>query len=123
MVSEPEVAAISALHGLDRHDPHELQVNDSFVVCDAGGDTVDLISYTITNLKPLLEVQEATAGTGAFCGSSFLDDPYRIEKNPFVLVSFNTTYLQVESKPGMYKCLLRYPGQSREVLHDRFARV
>ncbi len=45
----------------------------SFVICDAGGGTVDLISYTITNLKPILEVQEATPGTGALCGSSFLN--------------------------------------------------
>jgi molecular chaperone DnaK (HSP70) len=45
----------------------------SFVICDAGGGTVDLISYTITNLKPILEVHEATAGTGALCGSTFLN--------------------------------------------------
>lgn len=45
----------------------------SFVICDAGGGTVDLISYTITNLKPILEVQEATPGTGALCGSTFLN--------------------------------------------------
>ncbi|KAK3904103.1 chaperone protein DnaK [Staphylotrichum tortipilum] len=70
MISEPEAAAIYALHGLD---PHGLKVGDSFVICDAGGGTVDLISYTITNLKPILEVQEATPGTGALCGSSFLN--------------------------------------------------
>ncbi|EAQ84164.1 hypothetical protein CHGG_10568 [Chaetomium globosum CBS 148.51] len=70
LISEPEAAAIYALHGLD---PHGLQVNESFVICDAGGGTVDLISYTITNLKPILEVQEATPGTGALCGSTFLN--------------------------------------------------
>jgi len=70
LISEPEAAAIYALHGLD---PHGLQVGDSFVICDAGGGTVDLISYTITSLKPILEVQEATPGTGALCGSTFLN--------------------------------------------------
>ncbi|KAK4141961.1 chaperone protein DnaK [Dichotomopilus funicola] len=70
LISEPEAAAIYALHGLD---PHGLQANDSFVICDAGGGTVDLISYTITSLKPILEVQEATPGTGALCGSTFLN--------------------------------------------------
>jgi molecular chaperone DnaK (HSP70) len=70
LISEPEAAAIYALHGLD---PHGLKANDSFVICDAGGGTVDLISYTITNLKPILEVQEATPGTGALCGSTFLN--------------------------------------------------
>ncbi|KAK0613320.1 hypothetical protein B0T14DRAFT_438063 [Immersiella caudata] len=70
MISEPEAAAIYALHGLD---PHGLKVNDCFLVCDAGGGTVDLIAYTITKLKPVLEVEEATAGTGGLCGSSFLN--------------------------------------------------
>jgi hypothetical protein len=45
----------------------------SFVICDAGGGTVDLISYTINSLKPVLEVQEAAPGTGALCGSTFLN--------------------------------------------------
>lgn len=70
LVSEPEAAAIYALHGLD---PHGLNVGDTFVVCDAGGGTVDLISYTITALKPILEVKETTPGTGALCGSTFLN--------------------------------------------------
>ncbi|KAK3683355.1 hypothetical protein B0T22DRAFT_246203 [Podospora appendiculata] len=70
LISEPEAAAIYALHGLD---PHGLKIGESFVICDAGGGTVDLISYTITNLKPILEVQEATPGTGALCGSTFLN--------------------------------------------------
>ncbi|KAB5583554.1 hypothetical protein GE09DRAFT_946950 [Coniochaeta sp. 2T2.1] len=75
LISEPEAAAIYALHGLD---PHNLKINDSFVICDAGGGTVDLISYTITNLRPILEVQEATPGTGALCGSTYLN--MRFEK-------------------------------------------
>jgi len=70
LVSEPEAAAIYALHGLD---PHGLSVGDSFVLCDAGGGTVDLISYTITALHPILKVEEAAGGTGALCGSTFLN--------------------------------------------------
>ncbi|KAM0330861.1 hypothetical protein ACHAQA_003816 [Verticillium albo-atrum] len=70
MVSEPEAAAIYALHGLD---PHGLTVGDTIVVVDAGGGTVDLISYTISKLKPILEVQEAAPGSGALCGSTFLN--------------------------------------------------
>jgi molecular chaperone DnaK (HSP70) len=65
-----EAAAIYALHGLD---PHGLNVGDSFVLCDAGGGTVDLISYTITELHPILKVKEAAAGTGGLCGSTFLN--------------------------------------------------
>lgn len=70
LVSEPEAAAIYALHGLD---PHGLKVGDTVVVVDAGGGTVDLISYTIMGLKPILEVQEAAPGSGALCGSTFLN--------------------------------------------------
>ncbi|TEA12275.1 Heat shock 70 kDa protein 12A [Colletotrichum sidae] len=70
LVSEPEAAAIYALHGLD---PHGLKIGDTVVVVDAGGGTVDLISYTILGLKPILEVQEAAPGSGALCGSTFLN--------------------------------------------------
>ena len=70
LVSEPEAAAIYALHGLD---PHGLKAGDTVVVVDAGGGTVDLISYTIVKLKPVLEVTEAAPGSGALCGSTFLN--------------------------------------------------
>jgi hypothetical protein len=70
MIYEKEAAAIYALHGLD---PHGLNIGDSFVLCDAGGGTVDLISYTITALHPILKVEEAAGGTGALCGSTFLN--------------------------------------------------
>lgn len=35
--------------------------------------TVDLISYTVTRPAPSPELEEAAAGTGGLCGSSFLD--------------------------------------------------
>jgi hypothetical protein len=43
------------------------------VVCDAGGGTVDLISYTVVKLEPVLEVKEAAPGTGGLCGSTYLN--------------------------------------------------
>ena len=70
IISEPEAAAIYALHAMD---PHSLKVGDTFVLCDAGGGTVDLISYTVTALKPILQVEEATVGTGRICGSTYLN--------------------------------------------------
>ncbi|OTA86924.1 hypothetical protein M434DRAFT_376058 [Hypoxylon sp. CO27-5] len=73
LLSEPEAAAIAALREINHHD---LKVNDSFVIVDAGGGTVDLITYTITSLYPVLEVVEATEGTGDFCGSSRLNDRF-----------------------------------------------
>ena len=70
IISEPEAAA---MYALDAMDPHNIQIGDTFVLCDAGGGTVDLISYTVSALKPLLEITEASPGSGSLCGSSFLN--------------------------------------------------
>lgn len=32
-----------------------------------------MISYTVVSLKPVLEVKEAAPGTGALCGSTYLN--------------------------------------------------
>lgn len=42
-----------------------LKVGDAFVICDAGGGTVDLISYEIVSLKPF-ELKELVAATGTY---------------------------------------------------------
>lgn len=52
---------------------HNIKVGDTFVLCDAGGGTVDLISYRVSALRPLLEIEEASPGSGSLCGSSFLN--------------------------------------------------
>ena len=70
IVSEPEAAAIYVLNAMD---PHDVVVGDTFVLCDAGGGTVDLISYTVTSLNPILRVDEAAPGTGGVCESTFLN--------------------------------------------------
>ncbi|KAI9043281.1 Hsp70 family protein [Aspergillus affinis] len=72
LISEPEAAA---LHALRKVLPDSFSENDVFVVCDAGGGTVDLISYQIKTLEPL-ELVEVTEGTGRACGSMFLDDRF-----------------------------------------------
>lgn len=53
-----------------------MKIGDTFVLCDAGGGTVDLISYTITELYPRLQIKEAAPGTGGFCGSTYLDESF-----------------------------------------------
>lgn len=45
------------------------------MVCDAGGGTVDLISYEVTELKPMV-VREAVKGSGGLCGGVFLDEGF-----------------------------------------------
>lgn len=69
IVTEPEAAAIWALQ---QAAPYDLDIGDTFIVCDAGGGTVDLISYTIKALSPL-RVTEAAPGDGGVCGSIFLN--------------------------------------------------
>ena len=70
IISEPEAAATYALDALD---PHDVRVDDTFVLCDAGGGTVDLISYTVSQLRPMLKIEEAASGTGGLCGSTYLN--------------------------------------------------
>lgn len=64
LVSEPEAAALAVLR--ERKDEGEaLQIGDCFVVCDAGGGTVDLISYKICALNPF-QVEECAVGDGLY---------------------------------------------------------
>ncbi|KAL4925366.1 Hsp70 family protein [Aspergillus undulatus] len=69
LVSEPEAAA---LYSLRVTRPNSISTNDVIIVCDAGGGTVDLISYQIKSVEPLC-LTEVTEGTGAICGSALLD--------------------------------------------------
>lgn len=41
-----------------------LNRNDTFIVCDAGGGTVDLISYQVEAALPRLQVKELVPGSG-----------------------------------------------------------
>ena len=74
MISEPEAAAIYAVKALD---PHDIKIGDTFVLCDAGGGTVDLITYKVSSLKPILKLAEASPGNGSLCGASFLNRGFR----------------------------------------------
>ncbi|KAL8693889.1 MAG: hypothetical protein Q9218_001354 [Villophora microphyllina] len=66
LIKEPEAAALYTLHMLQ---DKALAVGDAFVLCDAGGGTVDLISYEITALTPRLELKELVTGKGGMAGS------------------------------------------------------
>lgn len=70
MISEPEAAAMYALEALD---PHGIKIKDTFLLVDAGGGTVDLITYTVSGLKPILKLTEASPGSGNLCGATYLN--------------------------------------------------
>lgn len=69
LITEPEGAAEYALRSLQ---PNTLKQGDCLTVCDAGGGTVDLITYSISSLQPL-QLCEVAVGTGALCGAVYLD--------------------------------------------------
>jgi molecular chaperone DnaK (HSP70) len=73
VTTEPESAAIytiKSLHGSARE--KQFKVGEGFIVVDMGGGTVDVISYKIVSLNPIV-VSESTIGGGAQCGGTFVD--------------------------------------------------
>ena len=47
------------------------------MLLDAGGGTVDAITYTVTNTEPLRLQSEVVESDGKLCGSSFLNEDLR----------------------------------------------
>ncbi|EKJ75667.1 hypothetical protein FPSE_04168 [Fusarium pseudograminearum CS3096] len=72
-ISEPEAAALTCLR--ENMGRCTLEVGDQFVVCDAGGGTVDIITYKIEKLTPFV-VSESVKGDGGLCGGIFLDQKF-----------------------------------------------
>ncbi|KAF5607897.1 heat shock 70 kDa 12B [Fusarium subglutinans] len=72
-ISEPEAAALTCIK--ENADRFNVRVGDHFVICDAGGGTVDLITYKIEKLDPLI-VSESVKGDGGLCGAMFLDERF-----------------------------------------------
>ncbi|KAJ5179081.1 hypothetical protein N7492_002291 [Penicillium capsulatum] len=60
LLSEPEAAAVYAITSIQ---PNTMAKGDTLVVCDAGGGTVDLITYRINTTGPL-RLEEVSEGTG-----------------------------------------------------------
>ncbi|KAL2685560.1 hypothetical protein Neosp_006660 [[Neocosmospora] mangrovei] len=72
-ISEPEAAALATLKDLSKRST--VEAGDTIVVCDAGGGTVDLISYRIESTQPFI-VKECAKGDGGLCGGIFLDENF-----------------------------------------------
>ena len=51
----------------------DVAVKDVVMVCDCGGGTVDVTSYEITEVTPMLEFEEVVEGIGGKCGSTYID--------------------------------------------------
>lgn len=74
IITEPEAAAVHCAHLTNLH---RLKPSQNFMICDAGGGTVDLAIYKIIGELANLEIAEVCARSGANCGSLFLDLRFR----------------------------------------------
>ncbi|EKG21116.1 Heat shock protein Hsp70 [Macrophomina phaseolina MS6] len=74
LITEPEAAALAALkphvvpNSLDPVVPSE-----GILVCNCGGGTVDITTYTIEQFYPKLSSKELCVGIGGKCGSTAID--------------------------------------------------
>ncbi|KAK5112136.1 hypothetical protein LTR62_004479 [Meristemomyces frigidus] len=102
LISEPEAAAVYTLKTIQ---PNGLKLGDNYIVCDAGGGTVDLIAYKVTDLYPL-RVEESAVGTGGLCGSAFLN--YRFEDHVKMRIGNERYNNMREKKPKTWQMGLRY---------------
>lgn len=77
IVTEPEAAAVYTLKYMSTGvQQDQIKVNDHFVLVDAGGGTVDLISYRVTRIAPTYGVEEAVVGSGDKCGATFVEKEF-----------------------------------------------
>ncbi|TWU72224.1 hypothetical protein ED733_003541 [Metarhizium rileyi] len=60
LIKEPEAAALHIVKELG----FSMRENDAYIICDAGGGTVDLISYQVEQVLPRLELKELVPGSG-----------------------------------------------------------
>ncbi|ORZ10128.1 hypothetical protein BCR42DRAFT_494628 [Absidia repens] len=70
LISEPEAAALYCQKTCDQF---KLVHGQRFMICDAGGGTVDLIVFEINDIGSERSLKEVTKGSGDSVGSVFLD--------------------------------------------------
>ncbi|KAF2420305.1 hypothetical protein EJ08DRAFT_598474, partial [Tothia fuscella] len=86
VVSEPEAAALATFTDQKNR---MFEAGDCFVICDAGGGTVDVITYKVNSVKPM-HLSESVPGDGALCGATFLD--YAFQKQVQDWISTKWSY-------------------------------
>ncbi|KAF7728940.1 Heat shock 70 kDa protein 12A [Apophysomyces ossiformis] len=74
MITEPEAAA---LYCERKYNAWNLKHDDTFIIVDAGGGTVDLIVYKIEQQGESRILHEVTKGYGGMCGSVHIDNKMR----------------------------------------------
>ncbi|OBT74407.1 hypothetical protein VF21_06831 [Pseudogymnoascus sp. 05NY08] len=73
-IAEPEAAAIATLKKYAEPGAlNSIKENENILICDCGGGTVDITTYTITQVQPYLTFDELCVGVGGKCGSTHID--------------------------------------------------
>ncbi|OBT82580.1 hypothetical protein VE02_08680 [Pseudogymnoascus sp. 03VT05] len=73
-IAEPEAAAIATLKKYAEPGAfNSIKENENILICDCGGGTVDITTYTITRVRPYLTFDELCVGVGGKCGSTHID--------------------------------------------------
>jgi hypothetical protein len=74
MVTEPEATSIYMLKTMETSELGKgTAVGDCFVLCNAGGSTIDLTSYRVQTVAPSLQIEEIAVESSTECGSSYID--------------------------------------------------
>ncbi|QPC75339.1 hypothetical protein HYE68_006091 [Fusarium pseudograminearum] len=95
-ISEPEAAALATIKDMGKRST--IETGDTVVVCDAGGGTVDLISYVFESTDPFV-VKECVKGDGDLCGGVFLDEGFmKLVKEKTPIVSWSSASKLEEKK-------------------------
>ncbi|KAH7070302.1 hypothetical protein FB567DRAFT_613128 [Paraphoma chrysanthemicola] len=77
-VAESEAAArYTVRYYKDTQGMEFLKDNSCFVLCDAGGGTVDVVSYKVISTHPTLQLKQIGRPTGKKCGSVFINENFK----------------------------------------------
>ncbi|GME37476.1 hsp70 family protein [Neofusicoccum parvum] len=95
LITEPEAAALAALKPhLDSETIDPILPGEDILVCDCGGGTVDITTYTILETTPSLRFQELCVGVGGKCGSTYIDRNF----NKWMVQKFGSAYTDLSQK-------------------------
>ncbi|KAF2026845.1 hypothetical protein EK21DRAFT_92091 [Setomelanomma holmii] len=73
-VAEPEAAAVASFY--EGNIRHNINVGDIVIICDAGGGTVDIVTYEVSRVDPSITLSERIGNDMGLCGSIFLDERF-----------------------------------------------
>jgi hypothetical protein len=76
LATEPEACAHYTMRSGQDEGIRSLRRGDCFMVVDAGGGTVDLVSYRVDEVAPHFRVTKVTEVSGGQCGATCVDNDF-----------------------------------------------